>query len=180
MRRKIYTDRFGKIDLKNMLKHIKSNDELFSNKILEYNYHNELLKGRLNEIQYLKDQIKEEEKEVIKLNKLCENIYKENLHKVEDYDMKFNISKQNKKGSKGDNMIFWIINLKYKRSNKSIYLGSDKKVREIVNKELGNKKKLSEDRLKNEIYDMCYDKLYEYVRNTPNLHNLTLKFTDLI
>ena len=54
MRRKIYTDRFGKIDLKNMLKHIKSNDELFSNKILEYNYHNELLKGRLNEIQYLK------------------------------------------------------------------------------------------------------------------------------
>ena len=68
MRRKIYTDRFGKIDLKKMLNNIKSEDELFSNKILEYNYHNELLKSRLDEIQYLKEQIKENEKEVVKMS----------------------------------------------------------------------------------------------------------------
>lgn len=180
MRRKIYTDRFGKIDLKKMLKHIKSYDELFSNKILEYNYHNELLKSRLDEIQYLKEQIKENEKEVVKINELCEKIYKENLHKIENYDMKLNVSKQNKKLSNGKVGIFWIINLKYKRSNKSIYLGSDKKVRKIVGEEIGNKKKLSDDRLRNEIIDICYDKLYNMVRKEDNLYNIKIRFEDLI
>ena len=114
MRRKIYTDRFGKIDLKKMLNNIKSEDELFSNKILEYNYHNELLKSRLDEIQYLKEQIKENEKEVVKINELCEKIYKENLHKIDNYYMPINVSKQNKKLSNGKIGIFWIINL-YRR-----------------------------------------------------------------
>ena len=94
--------------------------------------------------------------------------------------MPINVSKQNKKLSNGKIGIFWIINLKYKRSNKSIYLGSDKKVREIVNKELGSKKKLSEDRLKNEIIDICYDKLYNMVRKEDNLYNISIRFEDLI
>ena len=94
--------------------------------------------------------------------------------------MPINVSKQNKKLSNGKVGIFWIINLKYKRSNKSIYLGSDKKVRKIVGEEIGNKKKLSDDRLRNEIIDICYDKLYNMVRKEDNLYNIKIRFEDLI
>ena len=59
-------------------------------------------------------------------------------------------------------------------------MGSDKKVREIVNNELESNRKLSDDRLRSEIYDMCYDKLFELVKGRENLYDLKIKFEELI
>jgi hypothetical protein len=52
-----------------------------------------------------------------------------------------------------------MINLKYKGYNKSIYLGSEEEVRRIVNEQINENNYLEKEELKNQIYDMCYDKL---------------------
>ena len=41
-------------------------------------------------------------------------------------------------------------------------------------------RKLSDDRLRSEIYDMCYDKLFELVKGRDNLYDLKIKFEELI
>ena len=177
----IHIDRFGKIDLVKMLSDIKKYDSDVTFKtMIEYNHINQNIGFKLDEIEDLKKDIDDLEREILFLNNQSESIYKENSHLVEEYDMKFNISKQNKKLSSGKIGVFWILNLKYKKSNKSIYLGSDKKVREIVNNELESNRKLSDDRLRSEIYDMCYDKLFELVKGRENLYDLKIKFEELI
>ena len=181
MRKKIYKNRFGKINLKWMLDNMKKNEsDVKYQTMLEYNHYNQRIEWIEDEIEDLKRDIVDKERELERINDICENIYKDNSHLVDDYYMKFNISKQNKKLTDGSVGVFWILNLKYKRSNKSIYLGSDNKVREIVSKVIESKKKLSEDRLRSEIYDMCFDKLFELVKGRDNLYDLKIKFENLV
>lgn len=177
----IYVDRFGKIDLVRMLKDIKKYESDVKYRVmLEYNHLNQNIGWLIDDIEDLKKEIEDKEREILFYNSQCEKIFNENSHLVDEYYMMFNISKQNKKLSSGKIGVFWILNLKYKRSNKSIYLGSDKKVREIVNNELGSSRKLSDDRLRSEIYDMVYDKLFKLVKGKDNLYDLKIKFEDLI
>ncbi|NVK75891.1 MAG: hypothetical protein HWE24_20645 [Oceanospirillaceae bacterium] len=173
-------NRFGNVNLKDIIGKLKK-DDMDSLSLIQYSNKQLQLMWKLEEINSLKEEI-----EI--LNKECKNIYKEmeeihnqNPHLSEDYVMTFNISKQNKKLANNSIGVFWIINLKYRGTNKSIYLGSDKKVREIVSTQLNTKRKLSEERLKSEIYDMCYDKLWEFViENKQNLFDIKIKFEDLI
>ena len=181
MRKKIYKNRFGKIDLKWMLDNMKKNEsDVKYQTMLEYNHYHQNIGWIEDEIEDLKRDIVDKERELERINNICENIYKDNSHLVDDYYMKYNISKQNKKLTDGSVAIFWILNLKYKRGNKSIYLGSDNNVRETVSKVIESKKKLSEDRLRSEIYDMCFDKLFELVKGRVNLYDLKVKFEDLV
>ena len=110
----------------------------------------------------------------------CRKLYNENKILEEEYSMNFNVSTNTKTLANGRKGIFWMINLKYKGMTKPIYLGSDKNVREIVNKALENKGRLSKDRLKSEIYDMCFDKLYIMVTKEKNMFDRKISFDDLI
>jgi hypothetical protein len=94
--------------------------------------------------------------------------------------MVFNVSVNRKKLK--DNLVvnYWMINLKYKGYNKSIYLGSEDEVRRIVNEEINENNYLEKEELKNQIYDMCYDKLYDLVINEKNLFERKIVFKDLI
>jgi FtsZ-binding cell division protein ZapB len=173
-------NRFGSIDLKDIINKLKKNDRDSIN-LIQYSNLQLQLNWNLDEIDELKDKIKKLQKDSKELYGEMEGIYNKNPHLSEDYVMSFNISKQNKKLSDGKITPYWIINLKYRGSNKSIYLGSNEKVREIVGKEIGVKKKLEEGRLKSEIYDMCYDKLLDLVvKEKKNLFDMTIRFEDLI
>jgi hypothetical protein len=173
-------NRFGSVDLKEIIKRLKKDDRDSIN-LIQYSNLQLQLNWNLDEIDELKKKIKTLQKESRKLYGDMEDIYNKNPHLSEDYVMNPNISKQRKKLSNGKTTIYWIINLKYRGSNKSIYLGSDEKVREIVGKEIGVKSKLSEERLKNEIRFICYDKLWDLVvGEKKNLFDMTIRFEDLI
>lgn len=173
-------NRFGNVNLKDIIGKLKK-DDVDSLSLIHYSNKQLQLMWKLDEINSLKEEIEN-------LNKECKNIYKEmeeihnqNPHLSEDYVMTFNISKQNKKLANNSIGVFWIINLKYRGTNKSIYLGSDKKVREIVSTQLNTKRRLSEDTLKDKIYYLCYDGLWDLViENKQNLFDIKIKFEDLI
>jgi hypothetical protein len=173
-------NRFGNVDLKEIINRLKKDDRDSLN-LIQYSNLQLQLNWNLDEIEELKDRIKKLNKESRELYREMEDIHNKNPHLSKDYVMSYNISKQNKKLSNGKITPYWIINMKFRGSNKSIYLGSDKNVREIVGREIGVKSKLSEQRLRNEIYDMCYDKLWDLVmKEKKNLFDLTIRFEDLI
>lgn len=177
---KFKLNRFGNIDLKDIISKLKK-DDVDSVNLIQY-YNKQLqLKVKIDEIEELNGEINTLKRECKDLYKEMEDIHSKNPHLSEDYVMNFNISKNRKKLVSGKVGIFWIINLKYRGSNKPIYLGSDKKVREIVGREIGVKSKLSEERLKSEIYDMCYDKLLDLVlKEKKNLFDMKITFNDLL
>lgn len=179
---KFKLNRFGNIDLKDIISKLKK-DDTYNDKVnlIQYNNKQLQLKDRLRQIEELSSEINTLNNECKDLYKEMEDIYSKNPHLSEDYVMNFNISKNRKKLVNGKVGIFWIINLKYRGSNKPIYLGSDKKVREIVGREIGVKSKLSEERLRNEINDMCYDKLLDLVlKEKKNLFDMKITFNDLL
>ena len=169
-------ERFGKIP-QSVFKKMKSIDR---QPIAKYNNIMRSIERDYIAIEDLKDDIKELESKIDKNSNRCEKIYNQNKHLEEEYSMNMNVSTNIKKLKDGSEAIYWMINLKYKGYNKPIYLGSDKKVREIVSKVIESKRRLSKDRLKSEIWDMCFEKLYIMVMTKENLYNEKIKFEDLI
>lgn len=144
------------------------------NNMLRYirRWEDEILKKE-DEIKYLKSRIKGYERE-------CKEMYKLNKHLEEKYNIKYNISTNNKRLKDGSISIYWMINLKYRGLNKAIYLGSDKNVREKVKKELRLKGKLSKEDVKTKLRFLCYDNLSDMVIKEKNLFDKKITFDDLI
>ena len=94
------------------------------------------------EIEYLKDDIKDIQKKIGEYNRIVTELYGRIEYIFEDYTPNIYIVKNSKKSKSKPNKLtklkrneinyFWMINVKYKRKTKPIYLGSDKKVREII------------------------------------------------
>ena len=132
------------------------------------------------EIENLKYEIELLEKKIFNYGKECRLIYENNKHLEDKYNMTFNVS-INRKKLKNNNIVnYWMLNLKYKGCNKSIYLGVEEYVRKIVNEEIGENNYLEKEELKSQIYDMCYDKLYDLVISEKNLFDKKIVLRDLI
>jgi len=135
-------------------------------------WEDEILKKE-EEIKYLKSRIKGYERE-------CKEMYKLNKHLEDDYNIKYNISTNNKRMKDGSISTYWMINLKHKGLNKAIYLGSDKNVREKVKKELRLNGKLSKEDVKTKLGFLCFDNLLDMVIKEKNLFDKKITFDDLI
>jgi len=169
-------EKFGNID-ERIFNKLKSIDR---QPIAKYNNMIRKMDEWVEEIENLKCEIELLEKKIINYGKECRLIYENNKHLEKKYNMIFNVSINRKKLKNNMIVNYWMINLKYKGYNKSIYLGSEEYVRKIVNEEIGEYNYLENEKLKNQIYDMCYDKLYELVIGEKNLFDKKIVFKDLI
>lgn len=169
-------ERFGKIP-QSVFKKMKS---IHRQPIAKYNNIMRSIERDYIAIEDLKDDIKELESKIDKNSNRCEKIYNQNKHLEEEYSMNMNVSTNTKKLKDGREVIYWMINLKYKGYNKPIYLGSDKRVRDIVGKLIESKKKLSKEDFKVKVRFLCIDKLTDMVMTKENLYNEKIKFEDLI
>jgi FtsZ-binding cell division protein ZapB len=169
-------ERFGNID-ERLFEKLESKDR---QPIAKYNNMIKKMDEWVEEIEDLKYEIEVLEKKIFSYGKECKDIYEANKHLEKKYSLIFNVSINRKKLK--DNLIvnYWMINLKYKGYNKSIYLGNEEDVRRIVNEELKENNYLEKEELKSQIYDMCYDKLYDLVMSEKNLFNNKIVFKDLI
>ncbi|MDA7712172.1 hypothetical protein N8873_08940 [Flavobacteriaceae bacterium] len=148
--------------------------------ITTYRAYMNLIEKWISEIYFLKEDIKEIEGNILKYQKLCDRILAKYKDVEQEYQLNFNVSTQKKKTGKHSLSVYWIINFKYKAVKKTIYLGSDKKMRKIIGNRLGTEKILSESRVKKEIREMTFDNLYHYVRTQKNLGAKTIKLKDLL
>ena len=128
------------------------------------------------EIEYLKDDIREIQKKIGKYNRIVNELYGRINYIFEDYTPNIYIVKNGKKSTskkKDEINYFWMVNVKYKRKTKPIYLGSDKKVRKIIcgihNKRINLKEEKLKDLIKYEIYDNIWDWVIEEKDNIFNL-----------
>jgi len=169
-------ERFGKIP-QSVFDKMKSIDR---QPIAKYNNVMRRVDEWYAEIDDLKEDIKEIESKIDKYNSRCNELYEKNKHLEEEYSMNMNVSTNMKKLKDGSVAIYWMINLKYKGYNKPIYLGSDKKVREIVSKELKIKRRLNKEDMKEKIRFICIDNLIDMVMTKENLYSEKIKFEDLI
>ena len=169
-------DLFGNIDNRifGKLSSIERQPIAKYNNMMRYirRWEDEILKKE-DEINFLKSRIKGYEME-------CKKMYKLNKHLEYDYNIKYNVSTNNKRLKDGTISIYWMINLKYKGLNKAIYLGSDKCVREKIKKELRLNGKLSKEDVKSKLGFLCFDNLLDMVIKEKNLFDKKITFDDLI
>jgi len=132
------------------------------------------------EIEYFKDEIRELQKQNEKYSKISTELYNRVNYIFDDYQPNIYIGTQIKKNSKGELLKFWMINVKYKKNNKPIYLGSDKKVREILCKRNNKRLNISEEKLKGlikfELVEEIWDWVIEERENIFNINGVNMDF----
>jgi len=188
--------RFGSIPLK-IWEKLEGKDKQF---LFKYDYFIKKTFQIDDEILELEEEIKELKKSKEYYRKRSEDIWVENKHLKEDYSPKYNISKndkytniKNNKFQKEKKFIgrYWLVNVKYKKRNKSIHIGKDEFVKEflknnewvIENKEdlgIKNLNKLNEDDIKYLIDKLICDNLYDIILSSPNFFEEKVKFEDLV
>ena len=188
--------RFGSIPLK-IWEKLEGKDKQF---LFKYDYFIKKTFQIDDEILELEEEIKELKKNKEYFRKRSEDIWVENKHLKEDYSPKYNISKndkytniKNNKFQKEKKFIgrYWLVNVKYKKRNKSIHIGKDEFVKEflknnewvIENKDdlgIKNLNKLNEDDIKHLIDILICDNLYDIILSSPNFFEEKVKFEDLV
>ena len=82
---------------------------------------------------------------------------------------------------KKDESIYWNINVKFKNQIKSIYLGSDNKIREIFKDRVGLRKNVSKDKLKQQIEFYLIEEIMDMVIDNKNdFNNWSIKKEELM
>lgn len=188
--------RFGSIPLK-IWEKLVGKDKQF---LFKYDYFIKKTFKIDDDILELEEEIKELKKSKEYYRKRSEDIWVENKHLKEDYSPKYNISKndkytniKNNKFQKEKKFIgrYWLVNVKYKKRNKSIHIGKDEFVKEflknnewvIENKDdlgIKNLNKLNEDDIKHLIDILICDNLYDIILSSPNFFEEKVKFEDLV
>ena len=188
--------RFGSIPIK-IWEKLVGKDKQF---LFKYDYFIKKTFKIDDDILELEEEIKELKKSKEYYRKRSEDIWVENKHLKEDYSPKYNISKndkytniKNNKFQKEKKFIgrYWLVNVKYKKRNKSIHIGKDEFVKEflknnewvIENKDdlgIKNLNKLNEDDIKHLIDILICDNLYDIILSSPNFFEEKVKFEDLV
>ena len=109
-----------------------------------------------NQIQTKKDKIKE-------YNKILTHLYGKISYLKSDYFPIVNVVNY----KKSDN-VFWNINIKFKNYIKSIYLGSDKKIRKMLSEKIGMRKNVSKDKLKQKLEFYLIEEVEDLVIDNKN------------
>lgn len=134
------------------------------------------------EIEKLKEKIKEKQTKIKRYNDIINHLYGKIEHLKSDYDPTVSFVKYKKKLRRTNEVVYyWNCNVKYRRTNCSIYLGSDEKLRELFVKNKKKRKSLSFDDFKDvylsselvdQVKDWCIDNVESIFERTPSLEEL--------
>ena len=134
------------------------------------------------EVEKLKDKIQTKKTKIKRYNDIINHLYTKVEHLKSDWDPTVSFVTYNKVLRRtGNTSMYWNCNIKYRKQNCSIYLGSDTKLREYFIKSKSKRKSISKDDFKNEylsynlidnIKDWCIDNVQDIFNNTPNFETL--------
>jgi len=127
------------------------------------------------EIENQKELIKKKRSKIKEYNKILTHLYGKINHLKSDFLPIVNVVNY-KKGE----TYYWNINVKFKNQIKSIYLGSDNKIREIFKNKIGLRKNVSKDKLKQNIEFHIVDEIMDMViENKDDFSNWSLNKEEL-
>ena len=201
-------NRFGEIP-QYIWDKIPNKDKQF---LFKYDYYRRSAIALDEKIQDLEEEIRQLKKDKEKFRKKSEQVWVENRHRKEDYLPKFNITNYAKKTPlkskrKGFNKVgksisqrkeeqkilgwYWNINVKYKGLTKSIYLGSNDKVKAFIKEiewvkdnqdTLGivNLNELTREEVKHIIDVLVRDNLDEMITSADNFFNRKVTLEELV
>lgn len=128
-----------------------------------------------NEISNYKSKIKERREKINRYYKILNKLYGRINHLKSDYIPIVNVVSYKK-----DVSIYWNINVKFKNYIKSIYLGSDKKLREIFNEKIGLRKNISKEKFRQKIEFCLVEEVMDLViENKDDYDNWNIKKEEL-
>lgn len=198
--------KFGNIP-KKIWEKLEGRDKQF---LFKYNWYREKIdkiNDEIDDYMVIIDSLRKERK---RCEKRSNEIWNENKHLNEKYQLTYNISTNKKytsirkrkgfnKEGKSQSQLeeerkligkYWLVNFKYKGKTKSIHIGEDKSVNELLknNDDLKNvfdiPKKLTEDDIRNYISFLIEDNLYDLVYGDMmgkyNIFDKKISFNDLI
>ena len=118
------------------------------------------------EIESQRELIRKRRSKIKEYNKILTHLYGKINHLKSDFLPIINVVSYEKKGS-----VYWNINVKFKNQIKSIYLGSDNKIREIFKDRIGLRKNISKDKLKQKIEFYLVEEIMDMVIDNKNDFN---------
>ena len=119
-----------------------------------------------NEIESQRELIRKRRSKIKEYNKILTHLYGKINHLKSDFLPIINVVSYKK-----DESIYWNINVKFKNQIKSIYLGSDNKIREIFKDRVGLRKNVSKDKLKQQIEFYLIEEIMDMVIDNKNDFN---------
>ena len=119
-----------------------------------------------NEIESQRELIRKRKSKIKEYNKILTHLYGKINHLKSDFLPIINVVSYKK-----DESIYWNINVKFKNQIKSIYLGSDNKIREIFKDRVGLRKNVSKDKLKQQIEFYLIEEIMDMVIDNKNDFN---------
>ena len=119
-----------------------------------------------NEIESQRELIRKRKSKIKEYNKILTHLYGKINHLKSDFLPIINVVSYKK-----DESIYWNINVKFKNQIKSIYLGSDNKIREIFKDRIGLRKNISKDKLKQKIEFYLVEEIMDMVIDNKNDFN---------
>lgn len=123
------------------------------------------------EIKDWKDKVKKRREKIKEYNKILTHLYGKINHLKSDYLPIINVVSYKK-----DESIYWNINVKFKNYIKSVYLGSDKKLREIFKEKVGLRINVSNEKLKQQIEFYLVEEIMDMViENKNDFNNWSIK-----
>ena len=128
-----------------------------------------------DDVDELKNEIDKKKKRIKEYNKIITHLYNKINVLRSDFLPIVNVVNY-KKGK----TYYWNINVKFKNQIKSIYLGSDNKIREIFKNKIGLRKNVSKDKLKQNIEFHIVDEIMDMViENKDDFSNWSLNKEEL-
>jgi len=130
------------------------------------------------EIDKLNEKIKEYRERKKKYNKILTHLYDKINHIKDDFLPIVNIVGYNKKS---DGMVYWNVNVKFKKKLRSWYLGKDDKIREILYKNVGVGLKVKKDTIKKRLEFYLREEIMDYViDNKMDFENIVIDRNELL
>lgn len=129
-----------------------------------------------NDIDELNNIIKSKKEKVNRYNEILNYLYSQIEYLKSDFDPKINVVINNKKGKK-----YWNLNIKYKSSNKPIYLGSDKVIRKKISEIHNVRINVNENKLRDLLYYELSDNIKDWViENKENIFNMKITLNEIL
>ena len=125
----------------------------------------------------LQNQIKEKRKKINRYSEMLNHIFSQIEYLKTDYDFKVSVICNKKEFGN-----YWNINVKHKRNlTKSIYLGSDKKIRKFICNRNNVDEKISDEEFKDLLYYEFSDSVKDWcIENKDDIMNRSVKMEDLL
>lgn len=123
-----------------------------------------------SDIEGYKSEIKKKQKRIKEYNKILTHLHSKLNYLRDDFYPIVGIV-----GYKKGLDIYWNVNVKFRKNNRSFYLGKDNKVREILHKKVGVGLRVKKEKIKSELEFYLKDEVIDLViENKNNFDNWKL------